>query len=486
MKQNKHTAFSFKQILLITGLLFLIPVLSACFQHKVKAFNPSQGMVCDEIIITGTFYHIGQLDGVWLNGQKIEAVFERFPAPNGPLRIRAKVPEGAETGLIKVKISTGWGFILGVIGTTHTFDKPYTVTGTPPIPVINAFSANPGTIKEGESTTLIWDLSTNVTRITINGAITPIAPETKTVSPATTTTYTLRAYNESCLVRSKSVTVPVIPLPSITTLDKSVYRPGENLKANGEGLKRTGEVSKLIFKQGANSIEVTDASPALTQLNALLPTSFTAGTASVQAKVGSDLSNEKTFTVDAYENGAFIEIKSSVNMTLNKSCMAKSMQITINEPNNLAVFTQGGMVLAQHNFTDGPISGSCFSPKCNQAVTLHFRPQTNDYLAVIERFESPNNILYNNFIVKIMDGFTTVPERWHCLFSPDDKIAILSTSASGGKMSYTVYDMKRNVSIASELGIACTGCALTARVIDGNKVEVIVNSGTFTKTHDIY
>ena len=91
-------------------------------------------MVCEDIIITGTFFNVGQLDGVWLNGQKLEANFERFPAVTGLFRIKAKVPEGATSGLLRVKISTGWGIILGVIRADKTFPDPFTVTGTPPVP----------------------------------------------------------------------------------------------------------------------------------------------------------------------------------------------------------------------------------------------------------------------------------------------------------------------------------------------------------------
>src|SRR5688500_18911002 len=109
-------------------------ILSGCFRHTAKEFSPTRGLLCDEVTITGTVYHIGRLDGVWFNGVQAPARFVRNPPPDGPLEIDANVPIGATTGPIRVKISTDAGIVLGVLGTDHTFDEPFVVVGSPPAP----------------------------------------------------------------------------------------------------------------------------------------------------------------------------------------------------------------------------------------------------------------------------------------------------------------------------------------------------------------
>jgi len=71
------------------------------------------------------------------------------------------------------------------------------VSGAPPagLPVINSFTANPGSITAGDSSTLSWNVS-NATGVTIDpgvGAVDPIG--NASVWPAATTLYTLTASN---------------------------------------------------------------------------------------------------------------------------------------------------------------------------------------------------------------------------------------------------------------------------------------------------
>ena len=74
------------------------------------------------------------------------------------------------------------------------------------LPVIDSFDANPESILVGGSSTLSWAVS-NVISVTISPGIGAVAPTgTKSVSPGTTTTYTLTATN-SAGWRSKSITV---------------------------------------------------------------------------------------------------------------------------------------------------------------------------------------------------------------------------------------------------------------------------------------
>jgi len=78
----------------------------------------------------------------------------------------------------------------------------------PTAPIINSFSANPLTITVGESSNLSWSV-TDATTVTIDNGIGSVALSgTTTVTPVTTTTYTLTATNSTGSVTA-SVTVTV-------------------------------------------------------------------------------------------------------------------------------------------------------------------------------------------------------------------------------------------------------------------------------------
>ena len=68
--------------------------------------------------------------------------------------------------------------------------------GAPPsVPVINSFTASPGSITLGASSTLGWSVS-GATTVSINQGVGGVTPSgTRVVSPAATTTYTLTATN---------------------------------------------------------------------------------------------------------------------------------------------------------------------------------------------------------------------------------------------------------------------------------------------------
>jgi len=72
------------------------------------------------------------------------------------------------------------------------------------VPVINSFTAGPGSITVGASSTLSWSVS-GATAVSINQGVGSVASSgTRVVSPAATTTYTLTATNAA-----GSVTQPV-------------------------------------------------------------------------------------------------------------------------------------------------------------------------------------------------------------------------------------------------------------------------------------
>lgn len=94
-------------------------------------------------------------------------------------------------------------------------------------PKFNGFTANPGTIQKGQSSTLSWGLVTNATSVVLqtpNGNSGVPTPGNLVVSPKTTTTYTLVAYCKNTSTQL-SVTVkvsnPPAPTPTPTPQQKN-------------------------------------------------------------------------------------------------------------------------------------------------------------------------------------------------------------------------------------------------------------------------
>jgi hypothetical protein len=106
---------------------------------------------------------------------------------------------------------------------TCTIGVTVTQPGQNQGPQIVLFSANPGTISPGQSSTLTWQVN-NATNISIAPAIGNVAANGSSgVTPAQTTTYTITASNQYATV-SANVTVavtssgpPVVPPPVITS-----------------------------------------------------------------------------------------------------------------------------------------------------------------------------------------------------------------------------------------------------------------------------
>ncbi len=85
-------------------------------------------------------------------------------------------------------------------------------------PIINSFAASPGSITSGGSSTLTWNVF-GARRVSIDHGIGNVTPAgTRTVSPGTTTTYTLTATNAAGTVIARArvtVSAPPPPPPSV-------------------------------------------------------------------------------------------------------------------------------------------------------------------------------------------------------------------------------------------------------------------------------
>ncbi|TMA26070.1 MAG: hypothetical protein E6J78_15170 [Deltaproteobacteria bacterium] len=85
-----------------------------------------------------------------------------------------------------------------------------TVTVNPLVPVISSFTASPGTIMAGQSSTLSWSVS-NATSLSISQGVGTVAGTSKSVSPDQTTAYILSATGEGTTVTA-TATVHVLRL----------------------------------------------------------------------------------------------------------------------------------------------------------------------------------------------------------------------------------------------------------------------------------
>ncbi|HEV7572010.1 MAG TPA: hypothetical protein VGQ21_10985 [Thermoanaerobaculia bacterium] len=118
------------------------------------------------------------------------------------------------SGTASVSPTTTTTYTLTASGPGGTITKTASVTVVQPPPTIS-FSATPTNIAAGQSSTLVWN-TTNATSVTIDNSVgsKPVAGSV-TVSPITTTTYTLTANGPGGTLTSQA-TVTVSNRPSIT------------------------------------------------------------------------------------------------------------------------------------------------------------------------------------------------------------------------------------------------------------------------------
>lgn len=122
----------------------------------------------------------------------------------------------ANSGTKTISPTSTTTYTLTATNSSGSVTKLTTVTVTAlDLPEITSFTASPGTITTGMSSTLEWNV-TGATSISIDKDIGDVsASGTKEVSPTTTTSYTLTAANSSGSIK-KSATVTVTNLPVVT------------------------------------------------------------------------------------------------------------------------------------------------------------------------------------------------------------------------------------------------------------------------------
>ena len=132
-------------------------------------------------------------------------------------------------------------------------------SGTPPsVPIITSFSADSPSITEGESSVLSWSV-TDATTVTIDNGVGNVALSgNTTVSPITTTTYTLTATNTAgSITASVTVTVEVTPItPVINSFLASqsvIWIPGQISNLSWS----VTDATSVTIDNGIGSVDLT-------------------------------------------------------------------------------------------------------------------------------------------------------------------------------------------------------------------------------------
>ena len=145
----------------------------------------------------------------------------------------------------------------------------------PTTPIINSFSALPSTITVGESSTLSWSV-TDATSVAINQSIGSVALiSTTTVSPATTTTYTLTATNVAGSVTA-TTTITVNPVAEAPIINSFLANPTSITVGESSNLSwSVTDATSVAINQSIGSvalISTTTVSPATTTTYTLTAT----------------------------------------------------------------------------------------------------------------------------------------------------------------------------------------------------------------------
>ena len=150
-----------------------------------------------------------------LNWVAVNATSVSIAGVSGTLGLSASYAVSPTTSTNYTLTATGSG------GASATCSIAVTVTPGQ-VPRIIIFSGAPQTINAGQSATLTWAVE-NAQSVSINNGVGTVAlTGTQSVSPATTTTYTLTATNAAGPVTASStITVNVVPLPVITSFTAS-------------------------------------------------------------------------------------------------------------------------------------------------------------------------------------------------------------------------------------------------------------------------
>lgn len=426
-----------------------------------RDFSPRSGDVCDQVAITGDNLHLGR-PTITFSGVPAQFVWDPTEPSTTPTVLRATIPAGATTGPLRVRIDMPWNIFLAEGSDVVLGD--FTVTGSP-APTIGFFTATPAEIEAGSSTTLNWSASGH-TALTLDGA-SVFGTTTQTVTLAATRSYTLAATNR-CVTQSRSVTVRVNPPPFLNPIS-GTRLPGTSLTVTGRGLTRSTSPTTLVFTQGTMSVPLTPSPASATSLTATIPSTFMRGTATVQARIGTLMSNSVTLQLGGYQNGQFREVTDFTSTSV--TCGTRTLAVSGSGSARQALFTEGTRTLEVIDFVAGPLAGAAFSPGCANAVVVT-HVDTSTAQLIVQPFRS-GAAPFNTFTIR-----TDVPERWHALFSPDDSLLLATAGTSSGSsqpLTLTLGNLDTSRGTTDYAGCRTLCSSVSAAVTSSAQVQINVD-----------
>ncbi len=163
----------------------------------------------------GAGYQLVFVSGEAMTGSTAVNVAATAPGTTVDVTASMTAPTGGgnHTGVWRMRASDGTIFGQSVSVKIAVPGAPPPPSGCTGTPVIAAFAATPGTINVGSSSTLSWGAVTNADSVEIDHGIAGVpAPGSTSVSPGSTTTYTMTAHCGSTTATLQA-TVTVNPLP---------------------------------------------------------------------------------------------------------------------------------------------------------------------------------------------------------------------------------------------------------------------------------
>jgi hypothetical protein len=172
--------------------------------------NPLQARV---LFCTATPMNITAGESATLSYQTQNAASVSINQGIGTVALNGSVPVTPQTTTTYTITATG----AGAGATTDTCSVSVTVT-LGQVPRVINFSAVPGTINQGQNSTLVWNVE-NADSVTISPTVGTVSLNgSQIVTPQTTTEYTLTATNKAGSVTAKvTVNVIVVPAPVIVS-----------------------------------------------------------------------------------------------------------------------------------------------------------------------------------------------------------------------------------------------------------------------------
>ena len=282
-------------------------------------------------------------EDIWSRTKKVSDVLATYramytPATGSPLLHSGDPQDGS-------------GGNIGAIGngeSTDQFGMYGSGSGSPPpaLPVIANFAATPTSIQSGQSATLNWSV-TGATTLSIAPGIGTVTGNSTSVTPASTTTYTLTATNAGgSAFASTTVTVAT---PAISV---NVTPPSATLAPGG-----TKQFAASVTGTSNTNVTWTATGGSITA-NGLFTAGATAGNFTVTATSAQDTSRSGTATVTIAAPTAGVSISPLTPTILTGGTLQFTATVTGMSNTNVTWTATGGSISTSGLYTAGNAAGT--------------------------------------------------------------------------------------------------------------------------------